>query len=351
MKRSLIVLVALFAITILPVSGQANKFIKKVANSVADDILGQNTSKKPDTQPEPSCACSSAELIFDLGGKLNLAYSEVNIDILDDGSILVLDRISQKYYIVKDGATKGPLSDDDPQVVSFRRMLEKDFENTDGFVSAYKDYISRSGDKYLIRFAGKTYGPYAQINSFGVTKSKNKFAAIVVENVAVTEVQGKKMEEAMNNAKTDQEKMELAMQFAQQMQQNMMAGGGPESTTPKLVSNIEGVTYNHLTGGIINADMKYDDILVNDYSGNVSDLKGNNIMKLKPEYAAMSRVYINSTNTKYVAYDYGSAYFSDGSIMTDLFNPRLIKAEGQTYLAYMYYSPLKNAIMQCKLTF
>lgn len=350
-KRLLLIIVVLFAITILPLSGQS-KFIRKVANSVEDEILGQNSSpKKSNTQPEPSCACNSPEMIFDLGGKLNLAYSEISIDVLDDGSMLVMDRISQKYYIIKDGSTKGPLAEDDPQVEILRKMAAKEFENTDDLVNAYKDYISRNGDKYTISFAGKSYGPYAQIENFMVTKSKDKFAAVVVENIAITNDQGKKMEEAMKNAKTDQEKMDLAMQFAQQMQQNMMAGGGPQSTTPKLVSNIEGATYNPFAGGTFSADMKYDDILVKEYTGNVSDLKGNKVISIKPEYAGMNSVFINSANTKYVAYDYGTAYFSDGTTMTDLFNPRLIKAEGKTFLAYMYYSPAKNAIMQCRIAF
>ena len=45
----------------------------------------------------------------------------------------------------------------------------------------------------------------------------------------VTEDQGKKMEEAMKNAKTDQERMDIAMKMSQQMQNQMMQGGGPGS--------------------------------------------------------------------------------------------------------------------------
>jgi hypothetical protein len=32
-----------------------------------------------------------------------------------------------------------------------------------------------------------------------------------------------------------------------------------------------------------------------------------------------------------------------------LFNPHLIKTGSQVYLAYTYYSPKKNAMMQCKI--
>ena len=54
----------------------------------------------------------------------------------------------------------------------------------------------------------------------------------------MTEDQGKKMEEAMENAKSDDERMELAMEYAQQMSETMTQEGGLESTQAKLVTNI-----------------------------------------------------------------------------------------------------------------
>ena len=104
----------------------------------------------------------------------------------------------------------------------FRKIIDDKSEA--GFLAKYKPYITKSGDKYLITFAGKKYGPYARIDNFTVSKSKDKFAAMATETVVVTEDQGKKMEEAMKNAKSDQERMDLAMEYAQQMQQTMTAG-------------------------------------------------------------------------------------------------------------------------------
>ena len=42
----------------------------------------------------------------------------------------------------------------------------------------------------------------------------------------------------MENAKSDDERMELAMEYAQQMSEAMTQGGGPESIQAKLVTNI-----------------------------------------------------------------------------------------------------------------
>jgi hypothetical protein len=159
------------------------------------------------------------------------------------------------------------------------------------------------------------------------------------------------MEEAMKNAKTDQEKMQLAMQFSQQMQQKMMAGGGPESTTPKLITNVAGVTYNPLLGGVLNSKMKYDDLLYVAYDG-VKDLMDNKVITIKPEHAHSQAVFISSGNNKYAWYNYGELNISDNKTYADLFNPQLVKGtDGKIYLTYMYYSPAKNAIMQCKILF
>ena len=102
-----------------------------------------------------------------------------------------------------------------------------------GFLAKNKPYITKSGDKFLITFAGKKYGPYARIDNFTVSKSKDKFAALATENVIVTEDQGKKMEEAMENAKSDDERMELAMEYAQQMSEAHDSGGRTGKYTGK----------------------------------------------------------------------------------------------------------------------
>jgi hypothetical protein len=212
--------------------------------------------------------------------------------------------------------------------------------------------LSKSGDKYTISFGGKTYGPFALINSFVITKSKDKFAAFVTETIAASEAEGNKMEEAIKNAKTDQERMELAMQFSQQIQQKMMQGGGPQSLLPKLVTNVPGAIYdpNLQIGASLNGNMKYDDILIV-ANVRVTDLQGKDIITLKQEHAGTPNIFVNSDNNGYAVYSYGTIMLSNGTNLAELFNPHLIKTDGRVFLAYMYYSPKNNAIMQCKIPF
>jgi len=117
----------------------------------------------------------------------------------------------------------------------------------------------------------------------------------------------------------------------------------------KFISNVEVPNFDPNTGGTLNAEMKYDDILIVGYNG-TTDLKGNKVITIKPEHAG-SQVFINTANTKYASYNYGTLTFSDGTTMSDLFNLHLLKTDGKVYLAYMYYSPKRNAVMQCKIPF
>ena len=335
------------------VNGQKGAILKKVTNSMTNELLGKsNKPNMPNQQPEPACACNSAELILDLGGKLKLDYKELTISILDDGSILAKDRVSGKYYIIKDGVTQGPFSEGDPRIAGFENNNGNNSGDKDQLIVKYKQYITKSGDKYTITFDGKNYGSFATISNFAVTRSKDKFAAIVVENVLANEDQGKQMEAAMNNAKTDQEKMDLAMEYAQQMQEKMAKGGGPTSLLPKFVTNIPDATLNPQTtlGANLNGNMKYDEILALSYD-KIIDMQGKTIMIIKPELAGSNMIYLNSTNTKYAVGGYGTLTFSDKTTLSDLFNQHLVKIDGKVYLAYMYYSPKKNSIMQCKLEF
>ncbi len=213
-----------------------------------------------------------------------------------------------------------------------------------------KPYISRSGDKLLITFGGKTYGPYGRIDKFTVTKSKEKFAALVVENIMTTEDQVKRMNEAMKNAKTDQERMDISMKYAQEMQNSMMQSGGPSTIMPKLVTNIPNASIDPMKSLSATGKIKYDDILVVAYD-KILDLQGKTVITLKPELAASDVLFVNTSNTKYAVGGYGNLTFSDNTTLSDLFNPHLVKTDGKIYLAYMYYSPKKNAIMQCKIPF
>lgn len=346
MKKTIFLLLTLCLIGASPVYGQG--LLKKVTNSMKDELLG---TKKGNTDPEPACACSDAEQVVGLSnGSHQLDYKETEISTMDDGSLLMKNRMSGEYYIYKDGVTTGPIPEGDPRLTGFTEINNGNDANA-AMLVRYKDYISKSGEKYLITFGGKKYGPYAAIYSFYITKSKEKFAAKVVDNIAVTESDGKKMDAAIKNAKTEQEKMDLAMQYSQQMQQKIMESGGAEGISQKIVSNVPGA----LTGltsamnGIINANAKYDDIVEISLT-KVNDLTGKTLITLKQEDALPTNIFVNTANTKYAIYNYGAMTISDGTTYTDIFNPHLIKTGSQVYLAYMYYSPKKNAIMQCKIT-
>jgi|WetSurMetagenome_2_1015567.scaffolds.fasta_scaffold01434_10 hypothetical protein len=354
MKKSILFLTAFCLITCNTVNGQSgllNKVTKSVTNTVKGKPQESSNNKNAD-QPEPACASDQAVVVMDMGGKLQLDYAELTISMLDDGSILAQHRGADEYYVVKNGVTTGPFKSGDPQVKAFDAVNEENVNKADPWLFKYKEYITKPGDKYLIKFGGKSYGSYAQINNFVVTKSKDKFAAVVIENVMFTQDDGDKMEKAMKNAKTDQEKMDLAMQYAQQMQDKMIQGGKPISITPKLITNIPNVTFDPGTsvGGTLDNNMKYDDILMNAGS-KIMDLQGKTVLTLKPEHVGARNIYVNSSNTKYAVYDYGTLTFSDNTTMSDMFNLHLVKTDGKVYLAYMYYSPKRNSIMQHKIPF
>ena len=245
------------------------------------EITGEDNSKKA-SKPEPACACENAKLIMDLGGKYNLDYSEISISMLNDGSMLVWDKLGYKYYIVKDGISQGPYDENDPKLKKFNSSgnEETDDNSKKGLENMYPDYVVKSGDKYLIKFGGKSYGPYAVIQDFVVSGSKDKFAAIVTDDIIMNEDQGKKMEEAMKNAKTDQEKMDLAMKMQQQIQDKMMKGSGTGTFQPKLATNVPGAVYDPMTWAMARLDgkAKFDEIVLI-APDKIMDLKGNTIFK------------------------------------------------------------------------
>ena len=354
MKKTLFLTLVFFLFSINYTNAQLTKFVKNVKSNVQKDLLGgqnqeqnQNSGKK--TLPEPASECADATLILDLNRKLKVDYSEISITSGDDGSILVQSHLDSKYYIVKDGDTKGPYAKGDPALDVFG-VTSNDSKDQD-FMLKYKEYFTKTGDKYLITFMDKKYGPFAMINQFVVTKTRDKFAAIVTENMMVTEDRAKKMEAEMNNAKTDEEKMNLSMKYAQEMQSNMM-GKGPASIAPKFITSVPEATFDPLlsAGAKFSANFKYDDILLYSYD-RIIDLNGKTIFSVNQASYNPEECYISSDNSRFASYNYGTITFNDKSTLSDVFNPHWLKADGKLYLAYMYYSPKRNSIMQCKIPF
>ncbi len=361
MKKNLLFLIAICIFLGNPVNAQVNRLMNKVTKSVADKIDGKpaESTKNTNNEPEPKCACEKPELVADLG-KLNLGYNELSILINDEGAILLSERYSKDYYIAKDGVTQGPIKEGDPRLAGFEipdNSMAPDNSGSDENNErkdpwANNQYITKTGEKYLIKFDGKSYGPYATIQQFKVNKSKDKFAAMVVQNVPITEAEGKEMQKEIDKAKTEEEKRELAMKYNQQMMQKMMDGGGPGSTLPKLVTNIEGVSYDMMKsrGGALDSDIKYDDILFKSYD-KVSDLSNNVLLELNNDARSSEHLFVNTNNSEYAWYNSGTLSFSDDKVMAELFNPHLVKVNGQVNLAYMYFSPKRGSIMQCKIPF
>lgn len=349
MKKIVVISMILNLLCILPSEGQVGKFLKNVKNSVTQDLLGG--SDKAKTAPEPPCACDPAYLIMEIG-KLKIDYTEVNISVLDDGTILLNDRMTDNYYIHKGGVTEGPFNANNAKVKQLQAMLNKDTD-PESILTVYKNYISKSGDKYVINFGGKSYGPYAQIDKFIVSRSGDKFAAMVVETIIVTDDEGNKIEEAMNNAKTESEKMQLAIQYSQIIQQRILNGGGAEGISPKIITNVPGENVGVIasSGGQFYNNMKYDDILIWEYN-KVTDLQGKTVLTFKQDAGCSpENMFISSDNSRYACYSYGTLTFSDGKTLSELFSPHLIRDNGKVYLAYMYYSPKKNSILECRLPF
>lgn len=333
---------------------QAQGFLNKVKNAVSKEITGISSgSGSAKVDPEPECACEAPALIISLV-KFKINYREMNIGNNKDGSILINDRETGKSYVVRDGVTSGPYESGDPAISGFDAEMENSGLAEDELILAkFKGYITKSGEKFLIKFNGKSYGPYAQIYDFAVPKSNDSFAALVVENVITTESSAKKMEAAINNAKTDEERMQLAMKFSQELAQSTIEAGGADGISPKLVTNVAGAVYDPQTTAMakFNSNAKYDELImiVND---KVVNLHGKTLISLGSSFISDSEsLFINSDNTKFARFDYGTLTFSDKTTLAEVFNPYLTKKDGKVYLTYMYYSPGKNAIMQCYLPF
>jgi hypothetical protein len=356
MKKFAFFYLALCLIIWSPSAGQKSGFLNKVSKS-ANSILGKpekadNTADEK-VEPEPLCASDQATVAMDLGGKLQLDYKELSFSILSDGRILARAHGTDEYYVSKGGVTSGPYKEGDSQITDFVPKEEnKDDKSDAAFLAKNKPYITKSGEKYLITFAGKKYGPYARIDNFTVSRSKDKFVALATETIIVTEDQSKKMEDAMKNAKTDQERMDLAMEYAQQMQQAMSDGGGPESIQAKFVTNIPNAKYDMLKsgGGSFNNTMKYDDILILAYD-KIIDLQMRTVLTLTGEAIGSRDLFVNTDNTRYAFYNSGTLNFSDNTKLPGLFNPQLVKVDGKVYISYMYFSPKNKAIMQHKIPF
>ncbi|MDP3913400.1 MAG: hypothetical protein Q8R96_06660 [Bacteroidota bacterium] len=339
-------------------NAQLGGLMNKVKNKVVDKALGNSDSDKEtkvaSVKDDPLCACSDATVAFKFTEGLKINYKEATFSVSEDGTLLVFDMVGKKYYTAKNGVLQGPYEADDPIVSRFDlpEAESGDQISMDVLLERYKGFIVPSGEKYAINFGGKTYGPFAVIQSFVLNHSKSKFAAMVVKDVLMTEDQGKILELEAKNAKTDQERMQLAMKMSEQMQERMMAAGGEIDMLPKLISNVPEAKSDMMLGNNFSGKVKFDDI-VNVGFDKITDLTGKTLLSFDPQKLNNSGngFWLSSDNTRIASYNYGLLSLSDGKEFAEVFCPYVMKAEGKVYLSYMYFSPVNNAVMQCKLPF
>jgi len=352
-----LVLSALFTIN-FNAAAQLGGLIKKVKGKITDKALGNPDSsvdsKETSNKEDPPCACKDATVAFKFTEGLKINYKEATFSVSEDGTLLVFDMINKKYYTAKDGILQGPFESTDPIVSKFDFQKEGsgDAPTAEALLARNKAFIFPSGDKHVIKMGGKTYGPYATIQSFELNHSKNKFAAMVAEDVLMTKAESDKMEQESKNAKTDQEKMELAMKMSQQMQEKMQANGGAFNLGPKLVSNIPGAKSDGMIGSRFSGKVKFDDIVIVGMD-KITDLAGKTLITFDPHKynAYSSRFWLSSDNSILATYNSGLLTISNGKEFAEVFCPYIMKSDGKVYLIYMYFSPVNNAIMQCRLPF
>ena len=354
--KKLFYLLFIFSLLSGATQAQLGGLVNKLKNKIADRALGNDSqqSNNAASQNDPPCACQDAKLIYKFTDNLKIDYKEAVFSVLDDGTILLFNKIESKYYTIKDGSLSGPFDQNNSIVKQFDPPADdsgKELKIED-LIARYKGMIVPSGEKYSIVFGGKTYGPFAIIQSFVLNNSKTQFAAIAIKDVVMTEEQGKKMEKAMNNAKTTEEKMALSLQIGQQMQERMAAGGTMDFS-PKLVSNVPGAVFDMMkTGGArLSSKVKFDEIVYLGYD-KIMDLTGKVIATIDPQKSNSGGNYwLSSDNSRFASFNYGTITFSDGKQLSELFCPVLKKQDNRVYITYMYFSPKNGAIMQCGLPF
>lgn len=357
MKKSVVFpMLVVFLTLSYTANAQLGGLVKKVKNNTVDKVLGdpqqgQQADKKT-VKKDPDCACKDAKLIFGFSDSLKIDYKEYAFSVANDGQILISDKIKGEYYIADHGKLHGPYDKSDPLVKQFE-LPESNGEQAkiEDLMAQYKGIIVPSGEKYAIKFNGKTYGPYAVINSFMQNHSGTKFAAMVTKDVMMSEAQGKILEEKSKNAKTQEEQMQLAMEMSQQMQQTMMANGGTMDITPKLVTNIPGAQTDMVVPGSFSAKVKFDEIVLTGYD-KISDLTGKTLITLDPaKVRSFNGLWLSSDNSRLATFSDGTLSIGDDKVYTEVFCPYVAKFDGKVNLTYMYFSPENNAIMQCRLPF
>jgi hypothetical protein len=355
MKRTFLLSIIFLLAGALNYSSQAQLggLLNKVKNKVVDKALGNDSGKNGSQAKEPDCATGNDMVVFEFDKGFKVDMTEITVCI-QNGDILLFSKLTGKYFVKKKNSDspEGPYEPDNSEVTRFNCNSTVSSNDKKDFSLIYPEFVSRSGEKYLIQFGGKSYGPYAIIMNFVVSDLKSKFVAQVIPDMMFTEKESKELEKENKNA--DNMTMEQKMAMARKVQEKMMqkaASGNAMDFSMKVISNVPNVSENLGATVMYSSTIKFDEIVCLG-AGQIMDLSGKTIFtydmqKVNPN----DGLWLSSDNSRYVTYSYGLLKFSDGKECNQVFSPWLVKEGDKLFLNYLYYSPKHNAIMQISNSF
>lgn len=326
--------------------GLMNKVKSKIVEK-ALGIEGEEDQGSPGAAGKgTSCASESDQVVFEFGKNIKLAANEVTVQI-NDGNILLYDKLQGKYYIKKSGggAPEGPYKGDHPAVKNFGALPSGGGWGEEELLAVYPEYISRKGDKYTLSFGGKSYGSFAGIHNFVVNDSRTGFAAMVVHDSYDGDSGMEEIAKKMENAKTDQERMQIAMAH-----QAIIAEKAQEISSldmmPRLVTNLAGAREEIPMGGELSSTVKKGEIVWVTPNA-VVDMTGRKLFELAnlTSFYDIYNFWISDDNKQYASYDNGLLKFSDGRECSEVFSPFRDVVDGKPVIGFFYFSSAKNAIM------
>jgi hypothetical protein len=356
MKKTFLLSIIFLLAGALNYSSQAQLggLLNKVKNKVVDKALGNDSGSKTGNQAkEPDCATMNDKVVFEFDKGYKVDMTEITVCI-QNGDILLFSKLTGKYFVKKKNSEspEGPYEADNPEVTRFNCNTTVSSNDKKDFSIIYPEFVSHAGEKFLIKFGGKTYGPYATIMNFVVSDLKSKFVAMVIPDMMFTEKENQELEKESKNADnmTMEQKMAMARKIQDKMMQKTM-NGTPMDFQMKIISNVPNVSGTLGATVMYSSAIKYDDIVCLG-NGQIMDLTGKtiftyDIQKVNPN----DGLWLSSDNTRYVTYSYGLLKFSDGKECNQVFSPWLVKEGDKLFLNYLYYSPKRNAIMQISNSF
>jgi hypothetical protein len=184
-----------------------------------------------------------------------------------------------------------------------------------------------------------------------MNENQDKFVASVYEKLLKESDLGdmSKIEKEMNNAKTDEERMQIAMQISQKITA-VMSEQQAISSAPQVVTNIPDVVWNPLMG-TTNNRIKFNDIVVT-VMNEIKDLQGNTLFSFNNlENNIYEKFWLSSDNKSWAGYNNGQIIFSNGKKIQEVFSPFLDLSDGNLFINYLYFSPVKEAIMKVRIPF